>query len=104
MKFTNFSMTKNPDDNSIILNIPSGIYSKNAILKACYKYLDLACVKVDCLKKGFTVEIKPKDKNQNADLFIDQIHNDFIDFELREKISVQTKEIRDVLVNKAFSN
>lgn len=95
---------ENKDDNVTVVTIPCGIYSKEVILKACYKYLDSAFVKLECMKKSFSVEIKSKDDNEKqARMIADQFCNDLIDFELRAIISSQTKDIRYALVEKAFS-
>lgn len=103
MKKNSLFITENKEGNIALINIPKGIYSKEAVLNACYKYLDLAFVKHEFLKNGFLIEIKPKDNKQEAKMIADQLCNDLIDFELREIISSQTKEIRSALVEKAFS-
>ncbi len=104
MKQKNSSfIIEDKDDNVTIITIPHGIYSKEAVLKTCYKYSDVAFVKVQSLKKTFLIEVKPKDNNKHARMMSDQLCNDLIDFELRVIIASQTKEIRSALVAKAFS-
>lgn len=91
------------NDGSMSISISFGLYSKNAILKACYKNLDDAHVKVATIKKHFSVEVLSKNQKIETSKIITQICDDLIDFELRETIALQTKEIRTALVERAFS-
>jgi His-Xaa-Ser system protein HxsD len=90
------------DDAKAMISIPCGVYSKEAVLKVCYKYLDLAYVKVECLESSYFVEIKPKDNSKQVELIADLFCNDLVDYELRSIIASQTKDIRSALVEKAF--
>lgn len=90
-------------DGGVVLTIPMGLYSKEAVLRACYEYLGVAFATVNCHRKCFIVEMKPKDTGGNVHAIADRFCNDLIDCELRTIIAAQTKEVRSALVQKAFS-
>lgn len=89
-------------DNTVSVTIPSGLYSKETVLKACYKYMDLVFLKVACTKNSFSIEMKSKDNNMPVRMLADQLCNELIDFELRTIIAEQTKEVRSALMERAF--
>jgi His-Xaa-Ser system protein HxsD len=102
MKYEPMLFSIEHDNAKAMISIPYGIYSKDAILKVCYKYLDLAYVKVEVRGNIFLVEIKSKDNSKQVELIADLFCNDLVDYELRSIIASQTKDIRSALVEKAF--
>jgi His-Xaa-Ser system protein HxsD len=92
------------NDGVATITIPFGFYSKDAILKACYNNLDSAHIKLGQINKDFVIEIKTNTDKPQTQLLLDHICDDLIDFELRDIITQQTKEIRTALVQKAFAN
>lgn len=92
------------DDGSMTMVVSFGLYSKNAVFKACNKYLEKAHIKIASTKKEFVVDIISKKPEIDTSLVVKNICNDLIDFELRETIAKETKDIRTALVQRAFSN
>jgi His-Xaa-Ser system protein HxsD len=96
-------------DNECIVFLDSEIFSKDAIMKCLYWYGDKYLVNVTLLEnRNYRVSIKPMDKdvldsNQLNSLIL-KLNRDLIDFNLRDIVTKETKNIRDLLVAKAFSN
>ena len=89
-------------DNEVIIRVPLNVYSKDAILRACYEYCDLAFAKIESNKTSFIIELKRKDDKTRIRELTDKFCNDLIDFELRTIIASQTQDIRSALIRNAF--
>lgn len=94
---------------SIFLN--KNLYSKDAIFKCIYWYGDkyLISVSEDFEKENFVIFVERKSEfnvfdEQDSKKFVDKFVNDINDYQLRDIITKETKNIRDLLVAKAFSN
>jgi His-Xaa-Ser system protein HxsD len=80
------------------------LVSAEAILKACYWFSrDFMCeVKED--GAHFTVSLKPKTVSAMSS---DEVRESFLghvqDFEVRERVTARTKDVRDLLLAKAFA-
>ena len=97
-----------PNKISIYLN--KEIYSLDALFKCIYWYGDKWSVIVDEDESSshFVISISPKSSEfffdeLRAKIFTDKFLNDINDFQLRDVITKETKNIRDLLVAKAFS-
>lgn len=99
------------ENNKISISLNKQIYSLDAIFKCIYWYGDKWNVIVD--EGGndsyFTLTFSPKSDEiildeKKAKVFFDKIINDLNDFRLRDIITKETKNVRDLLVAKAFSN
>ena len=99
-------------DNIVSIYLNQNFYSVDAIFKCIYWYGDKYNVMLDSnsdLPNKIQVKFHSKDNSKPIkDVDIEKIINDFInkinDFQLRDIITKETKNIRDLLVAKAFSN
>jgi His-Xaa-Ser system protein HxsD len=93
----------------IFIEVDAAIFSKEAILKCLYWYSSRFQINLRLLdNQKFSIQLKQlgnityqEDELQNLNQMIEK---DLIDFQLRDIIAKETKNIRDLLVAKAFSN
>lgn len=96
-------------ENEIIVYANTALYSKDSVFKCLYWYgSDFNC-NVDLVNiqdnQYFKIVLVPMEANKhNLKLVFQKLENDLIDFNLRDIVTKETKNIRDLLVAKAFSN
>ena len=88
-----------------VVRISRDFVSAEAILKACYWFSrDFICEVQEEGADHFRVSLKPKTV---ASLSSDEVRESFLgqiqDFELRERVTARTKDVRDLLLAKAFA-
>jgi His-Xaa-Ser system protein HxsD len=95
-------------EREIIVYADMAIYSKDAIFKCMYWYGDKFSVNISVEEESYKIILTP---HENADikltdfrLYLEKLERDIIDFNLRDIVTKETKNIRDLLVAKAFSN
>lgn len=88
----------------IVISIQEAIYSSSVIHKCFYWYSSDLNIDITKKKKYFRVEITQIPSNFNLDSFLSRIKKDLIDYNTREIINVETKDIRTLLIAKAFAN
>jgi His-Xaa-Ser system protein HxsD len=95
-------------DDSIIVYADISIYSKDAILKCLYWYGDKFHTTVFLEEQSYKIVLTPLASQpiSKGDLepFQLKLERDLIDFNLRDIVTKETKNIRDLLIAKAFSN
>jgi His-Xaa-Ser system protein HxsD len=96
------------DGNEIIVYADSAIFSKDAILKCLYWYGEKFHATVSTEGAFFRVVLIPQ-VGQAMDaaelnLYLLKLERDIVDFNLRDIVTKETQNIRDLLVAKAFSN
>ena len=86
--------------------LDASIYSKDAVFKCAYWYLNDYFTEVSSTENNFfKVTFSPKNKNLViSEEKLAEIKNSFLDFNLRDIVSKETQNIRDLLTAKAFSN
>ena len=90
----------------LILSLDASLYSKDAIFKCLYWYTGKYSTQVELKDNFYTVELRSIKELKEEEL-IDALHHaerDFVDFNLRDIVSKETQNIRDLLVAKAFSH
>ena len=96
-------------NDEIVVYCPVSLYSKDSVFKCLYWYGDkfhtaVGFADIDTYK----IIIRPKaDSNLNPedfDFYLLKIERDLIDFNLRDIVTKETKNIRELLIAKAFSN
>jgi His-Xaa-Ser system protein HxsD len=92
-------------ESSTLLRISRSIAGAEAILKACYWFSrDFICEVKEEDPGNFVVSLTPK---TISSMSYQEVREDFLrhalDFELRERVNTKTKDIRDVLLAKAFA-
>ena len=96
-------------DNQIVVYIDSVLYSKDGVFKCLYWYGEHFRTSVTLEKDRFfriSLESKDETKFSTSELknFLIKLENDLIDFNLRDIVTKETQNIRDLLTAKAFSN
>ena len=85
------------------------LYSKDAVFKCIYWYGDKFDINVTFdADKNFIISLKLQiNSNINInelEFYLHKLERDLIDFNLRDIVSKETQNIRDLLIAKAFSN
>ncbi|MES2418552.1 MAG: His-Xaa-Ser system protein HxsD [Bacteroidota bacterium] len=95
-------------DNSIVIYLDYSIYSKDVILKCLYWYGNNFHIDLRKYNEDFycvTLTAKKEETGQvDFETYLQKFERDIIDFSLREIITKETSNIRDLLIAKAFSN
>ena len=96
-------------DNEIIVFADTALYSKDSIFKCLYWYGDKFHTNLSFADSNtYRVSVKPISTMQ---LCSDELENlllnverDLVDFNLRDIVTKETQNVRDLLIAKAFSN
>src|ERR1039458_377374 len=96
-------------DGGITAFADASLFSKDAILKCLYWFGDKFHTTVSVKDENtYTITLKPLDtanvKEDDLDLYLQKLERDLIDFQLRDTITKETQNVRDLLVAKAFSH
>ena len=79
------------------------MYSRASLIKAAYQFTDSAYILLDANDTYYTVDISNKDGSSDANL-VDRFKNELLTQSAREIVSHQTKEIRELLMARAFAS
>jgi His-Xaa-Ser system protein HxsD len=99
-------------ESSVTIYLDPRIYSREAILKACYWSSGVAFVHVPEASDGrlaIRIELKkrlPTLSNTKPILlqdFVKEFCNSLLDFELRRQVEAETSQVRQLILAKAFS-
>lgn len=93
----------------IIVYADSSLYSKDSLFKCLYWYGDKFHTNISFYNESiYRVSIKPINENdlgeEKLNELLFRLERDLIDFNLRDIVSKETQNIRDLLIAKAFSN
>jgi His-Xaa-Ser system protein HxsD len=97
------------EGNEIIVFADTSLYSKDSVFKCLYWYGDKYHTNVSFADSNtYKISLKPIFDNsfsekQSKEL-LHKLERDLIDFNLRDIVTKETKNIRDLLTAKAFSN
>lgn len=96
-------------DNEIIVFADTSLYSKDSIFKCLYWYGDKYHTSVSFADSNtYRVSVKPISTNQLSQLELEnlllKLERDLVDFNLRDIVTKETQNVRDLLIAKAFSN
>jgi His-Xaa-Ser system protein HxsD len=90
--------------NSLRVKVSQAQFGTDALLKACYWVSRECSYRLDDDGVGSTVvTLIPKQASDSFDDIQARFMNQLVDFELRGRIESQTREIRELLLAKAFS-
>jgi His-Xaa-Ser system protein HxsD len=97
------------EGNEIIVFADATLYSKDSIFKCLYWYGDKYHTTVSFADSNtYRISLKPMSDNplpqQQLEILLQKLERDLIDFNLRDIVTKETKNIRDLLIAKAFSN
>jgi His-Xaa-Ser system protein HxsD len=95
--------------NEIIVYADMAIYSRDAILKCLYWYGEKFHASVSMENSSFfRISLIPQSNQtielSELDLYQQKLERDIIDFNLRDIVTKETRNVRDLLIAKAFSN
>ncbi|MGF7230966.1 His-Xaa-Ser system protein HxsD [Arachidicoccus sp.] len=95
-------------DHEINAFVDCTLFSKESVLKCLYWYGDKFHTSISLADFSYVVSLKPLINSNIHDdeliLYLQKFERDLIDFQIRDIIAIETKNIRDILVAKAFSN
>jgi len=97
------------EGNEIIVFADTSLYSKDSVFKCLYWYGDKYHTNVSFVDSNtYKISLKPMSDNpmsgEQAEKLLQKLERDLIDFNLRDIVTKETKNIRDLLTAKAFSN
>lgn len=92
------------DKTCIQIKIDKALYSSEVIHKCFYWYNGRYSVEINMELSSFIVDIRYLASDWHIDEMVCRIKRDLIDYKTREIISNETKNIRQILIAKAFSN
>jgi len=96
-------------DNEIIVFADTFLYSKDSIFKCLYWYGDKFHTNLSFADSNtYRVSVKPMStmqlsSNELENLML-KVERDLVDFNLRDIVTKETQNVRDLLIAKAFSN
>lgn len=80
-------------------------YSDSMLHKCFYWYTRDYQVLIEPLDEGRSrVRLQPKEGAAFPAAILDQVHNDLLDFRLREMVAEETRTVRELLIAKAFAH
>jgi His-Xaa-Ser system protein HxsD len=97
------------NNNEIIVYADAAIFSRDAILKCLYWYGDKFHATVNLEEEQYfrvllvAAAAHPMDAS-DLELYLQKLERDIVDFSLRDIVTKETRNVRDLLIAKAFSN
>jgi His-Xaa-Ser system protein HxsD len=97
------------EGNEIIVFADVSLYSKDSIFKCLYWYGDIYHTNVSFADSNtYKISLKSMSNNslseEQAEILLQKLERDLVDFNLRDIVTKETKNIRELLTAKAFSN
>lgn len=80
------------------------LYNKEALLKAAYCFTDVAYVHLDADEQNYIVDIKLKGENKESKITELDFQNEILAQMVRQNISKETKNVRELMIARAFSS
>lgn len=99
-------------DDEIIVFADTSLYSKDSVFKCLYWYgnkfhTNIAIVQGND-REHYKITLKPlidtEISEENKIKTLQKLENDLVDFNLRDIVTKETQNVRDLLIAKAFSN
>jgi His-Xaa-Ser system protein HxsD len=90
-------------DGCLLCKLDSNFFSKESISKCLYWYSDRFLIDIRLQDCNYVIKLQPKG-NENLEILIQKINQDFIDYNLRQIVTNETTTIRELIIAKAFSN
>jgi His-Xaa-Ser system protein HxsD len=92
----------------ITVFLDSSLFSKDAVFKCIYWYGDKFHTNISQESTHYRITLKPlvgnSLANEELNLYLLKLERDLVDFNLRDIVTKETKNVRDLLIAKAFSN
>lgn len=90
------------NDNNAKIIISKEIYPMVSIKKALANFLDCAYFQMDTQEDSIIIHIQLKKNNINLSNLIGELYNEFLRESLRYDISIETKNLRELIVGRAL--
>ena len=89
----------------IEISLDSNVYSLEAVKKCSYWYTDNYSVDIKQDDDQVILLLEPlnEDTEEDKDQIIKKLKNDLLDFQVRDIVTKETKNVRDLLIAKAFA-
>lgn len=84
------------------IKLDKDVYPLMAIKKAVSNFFDDVYVKIEDDNKNFIINFKLQDKQGDLEEVIDEFYNECLRESLRYEISVETKNLRELIVGRAL--
>lgn len=102
-------MDNNIESGVITVFLDSKLYSKDSIFKCLYWYGDKFHTKISIAADNkYQITIWPQFEGsltiEELNFYLLKLQRDLIDFNLRDIVTKETSNVRDLLIAKAFSN
>jgi His-Xaa-Ser system protein HxsD len=95
-------------DNEIVVYADHALFSHDAVFKCLYWYGDKFHTSVHQASGFYIISLIPQDgfvaEAADLKLYQQKLERDLVDFNLRDIVTKETKNVRDLLIAKAFSN
>jgi His-Xaa-Ser system protein HxsD len=92
------------DGSGLALVVDLGVFSKEATLRACYKFTDRAYV---FLARGdgteLIVTLRAKSREQSLSPLAGDFANELVDQQLRQDLEIESGQVRNLIVAQAFA-
>lgn len=97
------------ESNEVIVFADASLYSRDSVFKCLYWYGDKYHTNVTFIDGNtFRISVKPISETQfsqeQLEKLLQKLERDLVDFNLRDIVTKETQNIRDLLTAKAFSN
>lgn len=91
-------------DNELHFSLNEELYNEDVIYKCFYWYGADFNIDINKINSTFLINITSKLGTINHNELVLKIKQDLIDFKLRDIVTKETKNIRELLIAKAFAN
>jgi His-Xaa-Ser system protein HxsD len=91
------------DERTLQIIIDKSQYSTQVVHKCFYWYADKYSVHIREEGNSHIINLSNSVMNNDLDLILNKVKNDLIDFKTREIVNLETKNIRELLIAKAFA-
>lgn len=95
-------------DGVVTVFVDSTLYSREAIFKCLYWYGNKFRTGINLANTTYEITLTPLAtvvaETENLTEILEQLERDLIDFNLRDIVTRETRNVRDLLIAKAFAN
>jgi His-Xaa-Ser system protein HxsD len=92
------------DETTIQIKIDNTLYSSEVVHKCFYWYAGKYSVEINTEQNSIVINLSSPNKEWDIESVVSKVKTDLIDFKTREMISTETKNIREMLIAKAFAH
>ncbi len=94
---------KRIQEDTLVFEISTELYQKEAILSAAHKFTDKYYVEIDSSsEKSINISFRSKDKNHDLNNLALEFSNELLDQQVRLNVEKSYVNIRDLIVKQAF--